>query len=113
MPRFLACLRIGLAAAALVLLSDVRSSSAAPEKSNLGKAEGYPVAPALSRSREERYRAGSFSALDTLVPPAAWPPHRSRCHCRCQRRSGDASGTHLGAERDALFRGIVAHYGRC
>ena len=25
--------------------------------------------------------------------------------------SGDASGTHLGAERDALFRGLVAHYG--
>jgi CubicO group peptidase (beta-lactamase class C family) len=26
--------------------------------------------------------------------------------------SGDASGKHLGSERDALFRGIVAHYGR-
>jgi len=26
--------------------------------------------------------------------------------------SGDASGNHLGAERDALFRGIVAQYGR-
>jgi len=25
--------------------------------------------------------------------------------------SGDASGAHLGAERDALLRGIVAHYG--
>lgn len=25
--------------------------------------------------------------------------------------SGDASGTHLGAERDALLRGIVARYG--
>jgi hypothetical protein len=25
--------------------------------------------------------------------------------------AGDASGTHLGAERDALFRGIVAQYG--
>jgi CubicO group peptidase (beta-lactamase class C family) len=25
--------------------------------------------------------------------------------------SGDASGNHLGAERDALWRGIVAHYG--
>ncbi|MDR7378302.1 CubicO group peptidase (beta-lactamase class C family) [Rhodoferax ferrireducens] len=25
--------------------------------------------------------------------------------------AGDASGSHLGAERDALFRGIVAHYG--
>ena len=25
--------------------------------------------------------------------------------------SGDASGNHLGAERDALFRGIVAQYG--
>lgn len=25
--------------------------------------------------------------------------------------SGDASGTHLGAERDALFRGLVAYYG--
>ena len=25
--------------------------------------------------------------------------------------SGDASGTHMGAERDALWRGIVAHYG--
>jgi CubicO group peptidase (beta-lactamase class C family) len=25
--------------------------------------------------------------------------------------SGDAGGTHLGAERDALWRGIVAHYG--
>ena len=74
MPRFLACLRIGLAAAALVLLSDVRSSSAAPEESNLGKAEGYPVAPALSRSREERYRVGSFSALDTLGPSCSLAP---------------------------------------
>lgn len=26
--------------------------------------------------------------------------------------AGDASGNHLGAERDALFRGIVAQYGR-
>ncbi len=26
--------------------------------------------------------------------------------------SGDASGNHLGAERDALFRGIVAEYGK-
>ena len=26
--------------------------------------------------------------------------------------SGDASGTHMGQERDALWRGIVAHYGR-
>ena len=26
--------------------------------------------------------------------------------------SGDASGTHMGAERDALWRGIVARYGR-
>jgi CubicO group peptidase (beta-lactamase class C family) len=25
--------------------------------------------------------------------------------------SGDASGTHMGAERDALFRGVVATYG--
>ena len=25
--------------------------------------------------------------------------------------AGDASGTHLGAERDALFRGVVARYG--
>lgn len=25
--------------------------------------------------------------------------------------SGDAGGTHLGAERDALWRGVVAHYG--
>ncbi len=29
-----------------------------------------------------------------------------------QDASGDASGNHLGAERDALFRGIVARYGR-
>lgn len=26
--------------------------------------------------------------------------------------SGDASGNHLGVERDALWRGVVAHYGR-
>jgi hypothetical protein len=25
--------------------------------------------------------------------------------------SGDASGNHLGAERDALLRGVVAQYG--
>jgi CubicO group peptidase (beta-lactamase class C family) len=25
--------------------------------------------------------------------------------------TGDAGGTHLGAERDAVFRGIVAQYG--
>lgn len=29
-----------------------------------------------------------------------------------QDASGDASGKHLGAERDALFRGIVAQYGK-
>lgn len=29
-----------------------------------------------------------------------------------QDAAGDASGNHLGAERDALFRGIVAQYGR-
>jgi len=29
-----------------------------------------------------------------------------------QDAAGDASGKHLGAERDALFRGIVAQYGR-
>jgi CubicO group peptidase (beta-lactamase class C family) len=29
-----------------------------------------------------------------------------------QDASGDASGNHLGAERDALFRGIVAQYGK-
>ncbi|HEV6967376.1 hypothetical protein [Roseateles sp.] len=28
-----------------------------------------------------------------------------------QDAAGDASGNHLGAERDALLRGIVARYG--
>lgn len=74
MPQLLVCLRISVAAAALVLLSDLRSSRAAPDESLLGKAENYPVAPALSRSREERYRVGSFSALDTLGTSCSLSP---------------------------------------
>lgn len=43
-----------------------RLAIAAPDEAALGKARGYPVAPTLAESRLERYRVGSFSALDTL-----------------------------------------------
>jgi CubicO group peptidase (beta-lactamase class C family) len=74
MPGLLACLRIAFAAASLVLAFDVRSSRAAPDESLLGKAGFYPVAPSLGQSREERYRVGSFSALDTLGRSCALAP---------------------------------------
>ena len=47
---------------------------AAPDEDALGKADGYPVAPNLSESRQERYRVGSFSALDTLGPACSLAP---------------------------------------
>ena len=53
-------------AALLFLLVGACPSVAAPDEDILGKADGYPVAPTIAESRQERYRVGSFSALDTL-----------------------------------------------
>lgn len=53
-------------------------AQAAPDEELLGKAAGYPVAPRLAQAFQERYRVGSFSAMDSLSPhctlePAAQP----------------------------------------
>jgi len=47
---------------------------AAPDEAALGKAAGYPVAPSMRESRQERYLVGSFSALDTLGPNCSLAP---------------------------------------
>ncbi len=51
---------------------------AAPDEEVLGKSAGYPMAPNLAQAFQERYRVGSFSAMDNLSPhctlePAALP----------------------------------------
>ncbi|WP_083897475.1 serine hydrolase [Azospirillum sp. B506] len=69
LPRFPRLLAV------LLLLALVpRPSAAAPDEDILGKAAGYPVAPTIGDSRRERYRVGSFSALDTLAPSCALDP---------------------------------------
>ena len=60
------------------LLSMGSACYAAPDEELLGKSAGYPVAPSLSQAFQERYRVGSFSAMDSLSPhctlaPAAQP----------------------------------------
>ncbi len=52
------------------------AARAAPDEEALGKADGYPAAPTMSESRLERYRVGSFSALDTLGPACILEPAR-------------------------------------
>lgn len=52
--------------------------NAAPDEELLGKSAGYPVAPSLSQAFQERYRVGSFSAMDSLsahcmLEPSAQP----------------------------------------
>jgi CubicO group peptidase (beta-lactamase class C family) len=68
MSAFSARMRIVFVTASLLFLLGMRCSSAAPDESILGKAKGYPVAPIIDESRQDRYRVGSFSALDTLGP---------------------------------------------
>ena len=51
---------------------------AAPDEELLGKSAGYPVAPNLAQAFQERYRVGSFSAMDSMsahctLAPAAQP----------------------------------------
>jgi CubicO group peptidase (beta-lactamase class C family) len=67
-------MRIPLALALPLLLVGLRPSFAAPDEDVLGKAQGYPVAPTVYESRQERYRVGSFSALDTLAPSCTLAP---------------------------------------
>jgi len=74
MTTFSARIRIPLGFALLLLLAGVGPSAAAPDEDILGKAEGYPVAPTIGQSRQERYRVGSFSALDTLAPSCSLAP---------------------------------------
>ena len=55
-----------------------QASQAAPDEEPLGKSSAYPVAPRLAQAFQERYRVGSFSAMDSLSPhctlaPAAQP----------------------------------------
>ena len=60
------------------ILSIGSTCYAAPDEDLLGKSAGYPVAPNLAQAFQERYRVGSFSAMDSLSPhctlePAAQP----------------------------------------
>ena len=60
------------------ILSIGGACHAAPDEDLLGKSAGYPVAPNLAQAFQERYRVGSFSAMDGLSPhctlePAAQP----------------------------------------
>lgn len=71
MPDRSTAVRITVGAAALLLSC---SAIAAPDETILGKAEGYPAAPTIGKSREERYRVGSFSAFDTLGPSCTLAP---------------------------------------
>jgi CubicO group peptidase (beta-lactamase class C family) len=49
------------------------SSTAAPDEAALGKANGYPAAPTLAQTHQERYILGSFSAMDSLSPHCTLP----------------------------------------
>ena len=60
----------------LALLSE--PALAGPDEDVLGKAAGYPAAPNLAQTNEDRYIVGSYSAMDHLgfsciIPPAAEP----------------------------------------
>jgi CubicO group peptidase (beta-lactamase class C family) len=55
-----------------LLLSGV--GHAAPDEELLGKSAGYPVAPTLTQAFQERYRVGSFSAMDSLSPHCTLEP---------------------------------------
>jgi CubicO group peptidase (beta-lactamase class C family) len=74
MSKFFASMRFMLALALPPLLAHPLPAVAAPDEDILGKAAGYPVAPAMSASRQEQYRVGSFSALDTLGPSCSLAP---------------------------------------
>ena len=74
MSKFSAGIRIMLALALLLLLTHPLPVVAAPDEDILGKAAGYPVAPAVSASRQEQYLVGSFSALDRLGPSCSLAP---------------------------------------
>lgn len=63
-----------LVAVSLLMVVGSGPSVAAPDEDSLGKAKGYPVAPSIGESRKERYRVGSFSALDTLAPSCTLAP---------------------------------------
>lgn len=61
-----------------VILSIGSACHSAPDEELLGKSAGYPVASNLVQAFQERYRVGSFSAMDSLSPhctlePAAQP----------------------------------------
>ncbi|MBB3211804.1 CubicO group peptidase (beta-lactamase class C family) [Herbaspirillum sp. Sphag1AN] len=58
----------------LLLAACTQPALAAPDEDILGKAQGYPVAPSYAKSRQEPYRVGSFSALETLVPTCTLAP---------------------------------------
>jgi len=74
MQKFSVGKRIILALVLPLLLIPSHPLVAAPDENILGKAEGYPVAPSMSASREERYRVGSFSALDRLGSSCSLAP---------------------------------------
>jgi len=57
---------------AVLLLAGV--ASAAPDEEVLGKSAGYPIAPSLAQAFQERYRVGSFSAMDSLSPHCTLEP---------------------------------------
>lgn len=74
MPDLSTGIRTTIACVLLLLFGDAGFAVAAPDEAILGKADGYRAAPTLSQSRQERYRVGSFSALDTLGPSCTLAP---------------------------------------
>ncbi|MFJ1254509.1 serine hydrolase domain-containing protein [Cupriavidus sp. CuC1] len=59
---------------ALLALLAVSASAAAPDEESLGRAEGYPPARSQRQAFDERYRVGSFSAMDSFNPSCALAP---------------------------------------
>lgn len=59
---------------AVALWSASPLASSAPDEEALGKAAGYPAAPAVGQARQERYIVGSFSAMDRIAPSCELAP---------------------------------------
>lgn len=60
--------------AGLLLLAGMAPLAlAAPAEEALGRAQGYPPAPRIAQAYEERYKVGSFSAMDSLAPHCRMP----------------------------------------
>lgn len=63
-----------LATLGLAMMVVGGSAAASPDEILLGKAQGYPVAPKLSQTREEPYIVGSFSGMERLSKTCTMAP---------------------------------------